>query len=478
MINDTVNNICTCDAVAIYRLKTNASSVYCASCFLRWMMSVTIMLSASRAMAVQENVQFHKQKQVLHEQVSDKNQYYETQIDILEQRIQRLEKVAGSGHRHKSESVAGLRGANEYQSKLKWSMSGIVAMGGSTASADELLLLQGGTHDPRKNGFTLQTLALAARVELGQYFDAMGSLVSVIEPDGESVVELEQAFIQSTNLPNNLSARVGQYFLDFGEENVRHPDDWDFVDVPFLITRFFGADKLRSQGMQLAWRPPLFWRSTLLLGVNNPNGETVTSFLYEEGEEVAGHVLQARDIKGLNDMLYMLKWSNQLPIDNLHRIGFGVSALFGPNATGNSTDTQIYGLDFEWTQYVNGLNQQPRFNWRTELMLRRYEAGDSNDPTHEHLRDYGIFSQAILRLGEKLTTGLRAEFADANRDNANDPLRDRRKRFSVNVRHSVSKSVSLRLQYNHDRADHLSGGSANSVWLQMVFKAGAHDEHK
>ncbi len=478
MINDTANNFCTCDAVTIYRLKTNTSSVYCASCFLRWMMSVTIMLSAGRAMAAQENTQFHKQEQMLHEQMNDKNQYYETQINILEQRIQKLEKAADSDHRYKSESVAGSRDAGEHQPELKWSMSGIVAMGGSTASADELLLLQGGTHDPRKNGFTLQTLALAARVELDQYFDAMGSLVSVIEPDGESVVELEQAFIESTNLPNNFSARAGQYFLDFGEENARHPDDWDFVDVPFVITRFFGADKLRSQGMQLAWRPSLSWRSTLLLGVNNPNGETVTSFLYKKGEEVAGHVLQARDIEGLKDMLYMFKWSNRLPVDNLHRIGFGVSALFGPNATGNSTDTQIYGLDFEWAQHVNGLNQQPRFNWRTELIFRRYEAGDSNDPTHEVLRDYGIFSQAIWRLDAKLTTGLRAEFADANQDNANDPLRDRRKRFSVNASHSVAKSVSLRLQYNYDRADHLSGGSANSVWLQMVFKAGAHDEHK
>jgi len=477
MINCIDNKICTCDVVTTYRLKTNTSSVYCASCFLRWVITITVMLSAGRAMAAQENMQPHKQEHVLHKQMDEKRQRYKTEILILEQRIQKLEKAADSDHRHKSEAVTRRHGGGEHQSTLKWSMSGIVVTGGSNVAADELLLLQGGTHDPRKNGFTLQTLALAARVELGQYFDAMGSLVSVIEPDGESVVELEQAFIQSTDLPNNFSARAGQYFLDFGEENARHPDDWDFVDVPFLITRFFGADKLRSQGMQLAWRPPLSWRSTLLLGVSNPNGETVTSFLYQEGEEVAGHVLQARDIKGLNDMLYMFKWSNQLPIDNLRHIGFGASALFGPNATGNATDTQIYGLNLEWTQHVNGLSQQPRFSWQTELMFRRYEAGDSNDPTHEHLRDYGIFSQAILRLGEKMTTGLRAESADANLDNANDPLRDRRKRFSVNISHSVSKSVSLRLQYNHDRADHLSGGIANSVWLQMVFKAGAHDKH-
>lgn len=57
-----------------------------------------------------------------------------------------------------------------------------------------------------------------------------------------------------------------------------------------------------------------------------------------------------------------------------------------------------------------------------------------------------------------------------------DPLRDRRKRFSVNLTHPFAQHVKWRLQYNHDRADYLSGGNANSAWLQLVYQAGEHDE--
>jgi hypothetical protein len=134
-------------------------------------------------------------------------------------------------------------------------------------------------------------------------------------------------------------------------------------------------------------------------------------------------------------------------------------------------------LDLEWTRYQNTHKRQRLFDWRTEVMFRRYEAGDSSDPGHETLTDYGAFTQVIWQHGDNQATGLRAEFADSNKDSGSDPLRGNRKRFSVNHTYSVSPSVKLRLQYNHDRADYLPSDSANSVWMQLVYQAGGHDEH-
>jgi len=424
----------------------------------------------------------HKQLQELREQMHQTQGNYATQIDALEQRIVELENVAGSHSGDNTPSVAGVDNADEHHSPsspLQLSMSGLVTMGGSSVSTDELQQLQAGSHDPQKNGFTLQALALAIRARLDHHSDAMAGIVSHIKADGQSVVELEQAYIHTKDLPYGLSVKAGQYFLDFGEENSHHPDDWDFVDVPFLITRLFGGDKLRSQGIQFAWQLPFASRSTLSLGASNPSGETATSFLYKKGESMAGHTLQARDVSGLNDLLYSLKWSNQFSANtSTHQIGFGTSVLFGPNATGDSTDTQIFGLNFDWAWYGNAQSQKPRFNWRTEWMLRRYEAGDKNTSSHEILRDYGIFSQAVWNLDNDWALGLRAEFADGNKSNFNDPLRNNRKRFSVNVTHPLSKSVKWRLQYNRDLDDNLNGNNANSVWLQVVFQAGAHHKHE
>ena len=463
-------------------LKTNTYGVYYIAFCFKWVLYAGISLATSNALAAKDEMAgLHHQMQHLREQMQQTQELYKSQINVLEQRILELEKANNYQQRNNTLPVASVPESDEHHSQpagFQWSLSGLVAMGGSTANGNELKQLQAGAHDPRKNGFTIQALSLAVHARFNEQLDATASIVSHIEPDGESLVELEQAFIQAQGLTDNLSVKAGQYFLDFGEENTRHPDDWDFVDVPFLITRLFGGDKLRSQGIHLTWQTPMPWRSTLSLGISNPVGETATSFLYEQGETVGGHVLLARDVESPGDLLYLLKWSHRLPVAGPHHIGFGASALFGPNATGDSTDTQIYGLDFEWTKYANAHSQKPLFNWRTELMLRRYEAGDNNDPTHETLKDYGLFSQAVWQLDNKWALGLRAEYADSNGGKVNDPLRDNRKRLSLNITRPLAKSVKWRLQYNHDRDNTLSDNNADSVWLQLVYQAGSHNEHE
>lgn len=429
--------LCCCDEGVTFKSEVKTSSIYCMSCFLQWMLFATIILSTNGAMAAEKDkIRLQKDMQVL-------------------------------GERHSQSSP------------LKWSVSGVTAMGGSTLNSDELKQLQAGSHDPKQNGFTIQALALAVHAKLDNHVDATASIVSHIEPDGESVVELEQAFIHAKDLYLDTSVMAGQYFLNFGEENTLHPDDWDFVDVPFLLTRLFGGDKLRSQGIDLSWQLPSLSSSTLLFGVSNPHGETATSFFYKQGEDVAGHKLKDREVSGMKDLLYLLKWSNKYSTNNSpHRIGFGASALFGPNATGDSTNTQIYGLNFDWSLFSNGQSQKPKLNWRTELMYRNYEAGDTNDTSNEILKDYGLFSQAVWQLDNYLALGLRAEFANGNSGNFNTPQRTKRKRFSINVTRSLSKSIKWRLQYNRDLDDSVQDKSADSVWLQMIFKAGDHDEHE
>jgi hypothetical protein len=110
-------------------------------------------------------------------------------------------------------------------------------------------------------------------------------------------------------------------------------------------------------------------------------------------------------------------------------------------------------------------------------MYRRYEAGDRNDPDQEILADYGAFTQVLWHFSGDWAIGLRAEFADGNKDSRNDPLRGKRTRCAINLTRPVSRNVWWRLQYNHDRADFLRKDSADSLWLQLGYKAGVHDEH-
>src|SRR6185295_19252744 len=87
------------------------------------------------------------------------------------------------------------------------------AAGWSTKNDASLLTLQGGDHDPRKRGFTLQAAEISLAGAVDPYFTANANINYNITPDtGESNVELEEAFATSQSLPYGLQVKAGQYF--------------------------------------------------------------------------------------------------------------------------------------------------------------------------------------------------------------------------------------------------------------------------
>ena len=327
------------------------------------------------------------------------------------------------------------------------------ASGGSNADNDELEGLQGGGHDPNRNGFTVQNVELSLGATVDPYFDAQANIIFLIDNEGETVVELEEAFMTTRNLPWGLQVKGGQYFTEFGRQNPQHPHTWAFVDQPVVLSRFFGGDGLRSQGARVSWLAPTPWYSELNLGAQNANGETVTSFLAEgaggdptDPETMGGHALIDQDGRDQGDLLYSARWLNGFDLSDTLSMNLGFSGLIGPNASGRSTDTTIVGTDIylKWQPaYVQ--RGFPFVSWHTEMLQRRYEAGDSVDPAQETLKDWGLFSQALWGFRPGWVAGLRAEFAEADGgvSTDDDPFRDRRKRLSPNLTWYPGRSTSM-----------------------------------
>jgi len=357
-------------------------------------------------------------------------------------------------------------------------LSGLFSAGGSSADTDELAGLQSGGHDPNRNGFTLQNVELSLSSTVDNYFDAQANLIYLIDAEGETVVELEEAFLTTRGLPGGLQVKAGQFFTEFGRQNKQHPHTWAFVDQPVILSRLFGGDGLRSQGARLSWLMPISWYSEFYIGTQNANGETVTSFLYAPGEEVGGHLLRARGADKGSDLLYSVRWLNGVDLSETASMNIGFSGLMGPNSSGADTDTLIYGMDLylKW-QPTRSQRGFPFVAWHTELLKRDYEAGDRADPSHETLNDSGGFSQLLWGFKPGWIAGLRYEYATANGDTAADPLRDDRKRISPTVTWYPSEYSKLRLQYNYDKTEHLADNTNHSLWLQIEFSIGSHAAH-
>ncbi|MFQ5580333.1 MAG: hypothetical protein ACE5FZ_06950, partial [Nitrospiria bacterium] len=85
------------------------------------------------------------------------------------------------------------------------SLDGLFAAGYFSEPAN----LQFGAHDPNERGFTLQNLELTFTGVVDPFFQAEGHLIFGLE-DGESFVEVEEAFLTTLGLPYGLQIMAGQ----------------------------------------------------------------------------------------------------------------------------------------------------------------------------------------------------------------------------------------------------------------------------
>ncbi len=211
--------------------------------------------------------------------------------------------------------------------------------------------------------------------------------------------------------------------------------------------------------------------------MQNAKGETAASFLWAEGEgvevnTVGVHPIGDRAVDGLDDYLYMGRIKTAWTPSDTQEMIIGTSGAYGPNGTGTNTDTIILGVDFyhKWVP-ITSQRGYPFTSLQAEAMWRRYEA------PNEILKDYGFYVQGLWGFVQRWVAGARVEYANGNGDNATDPLRDRRWRFSPNLTHRFSEFSRMRLQYNVDFAEHLNDKALHGVFLQFDFSIGKHGAH-
>ena len=427
-----------------------------------------------KAFAGQETDELRQQLKEIRQQMKQLQKNYEKQITTLEQRLNGLESQPV-----RQASLPEVTTTTVTRNDFKIGLTGLFAAGGSSVDNDALEGLQAGAHDPNQNGFTVQNVELSIGGTVGPYFDAQANIIFQIDSEGETVLELEEAFFTTRSLPWGLQIKGGQFYTEFGRQNKQHPHAWGFVDQPVVLSRFFGGDGLRSQGARVSWLAPTDWYSEVYFGIQNPKGETVTSFLNAPDEDIAGFTLIDRDARDASDLLYSARWLNGFDLSDTLSMNVGLSGLWGPNASGETTDTTIYGADLylKW-QPIYSQRGFPFASWHTEALHRRYEAGDRSNPNRALLKDWGVFTQALWGFKPGWIAGLRAEYANANGDNGSDVLRDNRKRLSPNLTWQFSEYSKLRLQYNHDWAEHLPEETANSLFLQFEFNLGSHAAHQ
>jgi hypothetical protein len=325
----------------------------------------------------------------------------------------------------------------------------------------------------------LQNLELTLAATVDPYARADAHIIYLINEEGESVLEIEEAYLTTLALPYQLQLIGGQFFTRFGRINSLHPHAWDFADQPVINNRLLGPDGLRNPGVQLSWLAPFPFYLELIGSIQNASGETAVSFLSNE-ENFAdtkifpnpslGLSFAERGVRTLKDLLYMTRLKTAWTPSDTIEVVQGVSYLFGPNASGLDTHTEILGVDLyaKWRP-VNAQAGFPFIAVQAEGMWRDYET------PADTLGDRGFYAQGLWGFTRRWVAGARVDYASGG--DPVDPLRDRRWRLTPNLTFYPSEFSKWRLQYNVDFAKHLDDKALHAVFLQFEFLIGTHGAH-
>ena len=317
-----------------------------------------------------------------------------------------------------------------------------------------------GEAGPGKQGLSLgeSELALAANID-DKFYGQM-----TVTSGGDGGFEIEEAFIDTTALPDGFSLRAGRFFSNIGYLNSHHTHADNFSDRPLAYQAFL-ANQYGDDGMQLRWVAP----TDLFLEFG---GELFRGDSFPAGGHAHG---------GIGTRTLFAHAGGDVGTESSWLGGVSVLRASATNADdGFSGDNTLYVADLTWKWAPNGNTKDGGVTFRGEYFAEDRDGRfvDLTDPSLDqswvgHRR--GAYAEGVYRINRSWDTGYRYDklWADNGGPYASsfDPLR-----HTVMLTWRNSEFALVRLQVSHDepRQDRFD----NAIYLQYQVSLGAHGAHK
>ena len=404
---------------------------------------------------------------------------YEARLSMLEQRLARAELLAENAKSDAGEamdiaeetaiaSTAGGTAANTFNPAI-----GAVLVGrfGDLGDGWESIpgFMPGGEIGPGGSGFSLGESEFNLNASIDPRF--FGNLTLALEDEGgETEVGVEEAWVQTTALPQGLSAKGGRYFSNVGYLNGFHRHADDFADRPLPYQAFFGGQYI-ADGLQMVWLAP----TSVFL-------ELGTELNWGSGFPMSGNGESSPDAWTLSgkiggDVGNSNSWQagiSYVSVDVIERDA-GEDAVPGETFSG---DSDLAIVDFVWKWSPQGNPTIQNLKIQGEYFHRR-ESGEFASAPIDSTQD-GWYLQGAWQFRQGWRVG--ARYDQVSSDNGTlfagtvleDPTWTPR-RVSLMVDWSPSEFSRLRMQYVNDR---VQATSDKQLVLQYLMSLGAHGAHR
>ena len=344
----------------------------------------------------------------------------------------------------------------------------------------------GGEATRGEQGFHLGHTELTISANIDDLF--YGKLTTAIaEHDGETEVELEEAFIETLSLGYGLTIRAGRFFSDIGYLNNQHPHAQDFTDVPLIYRGLFG-NQLIDDGLHVSWLAPtdFYWR----LGVEATRGERFPA----GGATNDGKGAKSLFVKFGGDIgvshawqLGLSHWQAEIDGRTADAHAHGGGATETPSFSG---DSDVNGIDFVYKWAPNGNNRERNLKIQFEYFERDEDGnitliGSSPLETSTYQGEQsGWYLQTVYQFMPRWRVGLRYDRLKADNTGSDSAVLEEAglaseghtpERSTVMFDYSHSEYSRIRLQY---AVDDSYEDSDNLLLLQFIMSIGPHGAHQ
>lgn len=310
-------------------------------------------------------------------------------------------------------------------------------------------------------------------------------------------ISIEQAFLTTTSLPNQLELKIGRFLMPFGKQNTTHRHDLHTIEYPWVIQKLLSDDGLKGTGLwgSRVFSPFGFYQELQVTAVDrlSPPAEGLTT-----AEDVnksfggLGFSARLRNYVDLNEATNVelsfsaLTGKRDQPLDATYSISVpstsgGQPVLTDVNATVARQSTFGADLTFRWRPLQQGLYES--FILQSEVMRQQNERNPAlpaavctffscRQPSYAGpQRDYtGAYVFARYQTGQRQFIGARYDYVE-------NPENNGRTLNAGSVYLEWYPSEFSKLAAGYEAVKNAGEDVVNRLLIQATFSLGPHKPH-
>jgi hypothetical protein len=166
--------------------------------------------------------------------------------------------------------------------------------------------------------FSVREVELAVQAVVDPYFRG-DIFLGISDLEG---IAIEQAYLTTTALPNQIEMRLGRFLMPFGKQNTTHRHDLHTIEYPYVIQRFLGEEGLKGTGL---------WGSRVFAPFGFYQELQVTA-VDRLGDRLEGLVPYEAENKSLGGLGFSARLRNYVDISESTNFELSLSGMTGRRA--------------------------------------------------------------------------------------------------------------------------------------------------